>query len=263
MNAAYHLITVSRQVDMATDFTINDKVFVPASRIPGMEGHPSAFYETRIAEVGIRKVKVHLQGGTTSEWIGTGLCQKNVGILIFTFGDLETEIGLLDPLAKSVLQYCRLLVPDDYLRAYKIRSVAELEIIWHREQAAYSHVVIIGHGSREGIKFSVDKWVKSDILDATLKVRGAPKKVFISLSCQTGYKTAGGKLSEMAICSHFIAPFHSVHGAVASQFAQTFLAFHLLEGESVGVAFKHARKYTPGSTSFRLWENGNLKAGQK
>jgi len=56
-------------------------------------------------------------------------------------------------------------------------------------------VVIIGHGSREGIKFSVDKWVKSDILDATLKVRGAPKKVFISLSCQTGYKTAGGKLS--------------------------------------------------------------------
>jgi len=40
MNAAYHLITVSWQVDMATDFTINDKVFVPTSRIPGMEGIP-------------------------------------------------------------------------------------------------------------------------------------------------------------------------------------------------------------------------------
>lgn len=248
---------------MATHFAVDDKVFVPASRIPGMEGHPSAFYETRIAEVDVRKVKVHLQAGATSEWIGAGLCQKNIGILIFTIGDLETETGLLDPLAKSVLQYCRLLVLDDYLRAYKIRSISELTSIWQKEQAAYSHVVIIGHGSPEGIKFSVDGWVKSDVLDAKLKIRGAPKKVFISLCCQTGYKTAGGKLSEMAICSHFLAPFHSVHGAVASQFAQTFLVFHLLEGESVGVAFKHARKYTPGSTSFRLWENGKLKAGPK
>lgn len=248
---------------MATHFAVDDKVFVPASRVPGMEGHSSAFYETRIAGVGVRKVKVHLQGGATSEWIGSGLCQKNIGILIFTIGDFETEAGLLDPLAKSVLQYCRLLVPDDYLRAYKIRSLAELKNIWQKEQAAYSHVVIVGHGSPDGIKFSVDEWVKADVLDATLKVRGATKKVFISLCCQTGYKAVGGKLSEMAICSHFLAPFHSVHGAVASQFAQTFLAFHLLEGESVGVAFKHAREYTPGSTSFRLWENGKLKAGPK
>lgn len=248
---------------MATHFAVEDKVFVPASRVPGMEGHSSAFYETRIAEVDVRKVKVHLQGGAISEWIGSGLCQKNIGILIFTIGDLETEAGLLDPLAKSVLQYCRLLVPDDYLRAYKIRSLAELKNIWQKEQAAYSHVVIVGHGSRDGIKFSVDEWVKAEVLDGTLKVWGATKKVFISLCCQTGYKEVGGKLSEMAICSHFIAPFHSVHGAVASQFAQTFLAFHLLQGESVGVAFKHARKYTPGSTSFRLWENGKLTAVPK
>lgn len=248
---------------MATQFAVNDKVFVPASRIPGMEGHPSAFYETHVAEVGIRKIKVHLRDGAISEWIGSGLCHKNISILIFTIGDLDTETGLLDPLAKSVLQYCRLLVPDDYLRAYKVRSLAELKSIWQKEQAAYSHVVIIGHGSREGIKFSVDEWVTSNVLDATLRVRGAPKKVFISLCCQTGYKAAGGKLSEMTICSHFLAPFHSVHGAVASQFAQTFLAFHLLEGESVGVAFKHARQCTPGSTSFRLWENGKLTAGPK
>ncbi|MEW6766075.1 MAG: hypothetical protein AB1344_09865 [Pseudomonadota bacterium] len=248
---------------MATQFSVDDKVFVPTSRIPGMVGHHSAFYETRIAEVAPRKVKVHLQAGAVSEWIGAGLCQKNIGILIFTIGDLETEIGLLDPLAKSVLQYCRLLVPDDCLRSYKVRSVAELISIWQKEQPAYSHVVFIGHGSPEGIKFSVDGWVNPDMLDSALKVRGAPKKVFISLCCQTGYKAVGGEISEMAICSHFIAPFHSVHGAVASQFAQTFLAFHLLEGETVGVAFKHARKYTPGSTSFRLWESGKLKAGPK
>lgn len=65
----------------------------------------------------------------------------------------------------------------------------------------------------------------------------------------------------MPVSIHFIGPFHSVHGAVASQLAQTSLAFHLIEGESIGVAFKHAREYTPGSTSFRLWTNGKLKAG--
>lgn len=248
---------------MATNFAVDEKVFVPASRIPGLEGHSSAFYETRVAEVGVRKLKVQLRGGSVSEWIGAGLCQKNIGIIIFTIGDLETETGLLDPLAKSVLQYCRLLVPDDYLRAYKVRSLAEFTSIWHKEQAAYSHVVLVGHGSPDGIKFSVDEWVNADALDAALKNRGAPKKVFISLCCQTGYKSVGGNISKAAICSHFLAPFHSIHGAVASQFAQTFLAFHLLEGESVGVAFKHAREYTPGSASFRLWENGKLKAGPK
>jgi hypothetical protein len=248
---------------MAKSFVVGDKVFVPASRIPGMEGHPFAFYETTIAQVGARKVKVNLQGGATSEWIGSSLCQKNVAILIFTIGDLETETGLLDPLAKSVLQYCRLLVPDDYLRAYKIRSLAELKSIWHKEQAAYSHVVIVGHGSSVGIKFFIDEWVRSDVLSQTLNIRGAAKKVFISLCCQTGYKAVGGEISKMSLCSHFLAPFHSVHGAVASQFTQTFLAFHLLVGESVGVAFRHARENTPGSTSFRLWENGNLIAGQR
>src|SRR3989338_8811141 len=138
---------------MATHFAEDDKIFVPTSRFPGMEGHPSAFYETRVAEVGLRRVKVHLQAGAVSEWIGSGLCQKNIGILIFTIGDLETETGLLDPLAKSVLQYCRLLVPDDYLRSYKVRSLTELKSIWHKEQAAYSHVVIVGHGSPDGVKF--------------------------------------------------------------------------------------------------------------
>lgn len=246
---------------MAANFAVHDTIFVPASRIPGMQGHSSAFYETRVAEVGNRSVKVNLRGGAISDWIGTSLCQKNIGILVFTIGDLETETGLLDPLAKSVLQYCRLLVPDDYLRSYKVRSLAELKSIWTKDQGAYSHVIVVGHGSPSGIKFSVDGWVKADVLESALTVPAAPTKVLISLCCQTGYSAIGGHLSKMPVFSHFIGPFHSVHGAVASQFAQTFLAFHLIEGESIGVAFKHAREYTPGSTSFRLWTNGKLKAG--
>lgn len=248
---------------MAVKFVVGDTVFVPSSRIEGLDDLPSVFWQTSVAEVANKKIKVSLRGGNVSEWIGTSLCHKNVGILILTIGDLETEATLLDPLAKSVLQYCRLLVPDDYVRHYKIRSLKELKTIWQKEQRNYSHVILIGHGSQQGIKFANDGWANPTSIEDAFRVWGAPRKIFVSLCCQTGYQSIGGALSEMAVSSHFIGPFHSVHGAVASQFAQTFLAYHLLEGETTLVAFRHARENTPGSTSFRLWRNGNLTAGPK
>lgn len=246
---------------MAGRFAVGDRIFVPSSRIPNLNDLPSVFWESTVAEVTNKKVKVNLRGGNTSDWIGTSLCHKNVGVLILTLGDLQTEATLLDPLAKSVLQYCRLLVPDDYVRAYKIRSIKELKKVWMAEQINYSHVIFIGHGSQQGFMFAINGWASPELIDQALKVRGAPRKVFISLCCQTGYADVGRPLSKMAISSHFIAPFHSVHGAVASQFAQTFLAHHLLDGKTTRVAFRHARESTPNGASFRLWKNGTLTAG--
>ncbi|WP_230684658.1 hypothetical protein, partial [Pseudomonas putida] len=236
--------------------------FVPTSRIGGMEDVPSVVWETSVVAAEPGKVKVQLRQGAVSEWIGSGLCHRNIGILILTLGDLKTEQTLLDPLAKSVLQYCRLLVPDDHVKAYKIRSLAELKAIWSVEQANYSHVILIGHGSQDSLLLANEGWAGREAIAKAFQKRGAKKKVFISLCCKTGYQSLGGMLSKMAICSQFIAPFQSVHGAIASQFAQTFLAYHLLQGESTGVAFKHARESTPGSTSFRLWKKGKLKAGE-
>lgn len=89
-----------------------------------------------------------------------------------------------------------------------------------------------------------------EALDAATTVRAAPRKTFISLCCKTGFKAFGGTYSEATICEYFIAPFHSVHGVVASQFCQSFLAYHLLDGETVGVAFRHAREATPGGGKF-------------
>lgn len=248
---------------MARDFEIGEKVFVPSSRITELEAYPTAFYETRVADVANRSIKVNVPGQGISDWIGVGLCHRNVAILVISIGDLETESTLLDPLAKSVLQFCRLLVPDDYLRFYKIRSIAELSGIWRREQAAFSHVVLIGHGSATGVKFYNDGWVRPDALEVALRVRPAVKKVFISLCCETGKNSFSIDFSNMTTCSHLIAPFHAVHGAAASQFAQTFLTYHLLEGESVGVAMRHASESVPGSKKFRLWEKGVLKAGPR
>jgi hypothetical protein len=242
---------------------VNDKVFVPSSKFEALTFHPTAFYETRVVAVAGKKMQVNLPQQVISDWIGSSLCHRTIGILICTVGDLETEHTLLDPLTKSVLQFCRLLVDDDSVRHYKVRSLAELRYIWHREQAAYSHVILIGHGAADGIIFHIDRKVGAEALSDATTVRGAPRKTFISLCCKTGFKAFGGTYSKAAICEHFIAPFHSVHGVVASQFCQSFLAYHLLDGETVGVAFRHAREATPGGASFRLWESGNLKAGPK
>lgn len=241
----------------------DDKVFVPSSKFEALATHPTAFYETRVAEVVGKRMRVKLPKQVISDWIGSSLCHRNIGILICTIGDLETEHTLLDPLTKSVLQFCRLLVDDDSVRHYKVRSLAEFKYVWQREQAAYSHVILIGHGAEDGVIFHIDGKVSAEAFDEATTSRGASRKTFISLCCKTGFKAFGGTYSKATICEHFIAPFHSVHGVVASQFCQSFLAYHLLDGETVGVAFRHAREATPGGASFRLWENGNLTAGPK
>lgn len=241
----------------------NERVFVPVSKLNVLSDHPTVFYETKVVDVDGKKLKVMLPGGDVSDWIGSSLCHRNIGILILTVGDLKTEDVLLDPLAKSVLQFCRLLADDGSVRHHKIRSIYELAHIWKQEQALYSHVVLIGHGTDDALIFHVDGHVSPKALDEATHARGAPKKTFISLCCKTGYQKFGGAFSKATICEHFIAPFHSVHGAVASQFCQSFLAYHLLDGETVGVAFRHAREATPGGASFRLWENGAMKAGPK
>lgn len=240
-----------------------DKVFVPSSKFEELTSYPTAFYETTVAEVVGKRLKVNLPGGATSDWIGSSLCHRNVGILILTIGDLETEPALLDPLAKSVLQFCRLLADDSFVKSYKVRSLNELQFVWNKEQAVCSHVILIGHGAPDSLMFRVGGNVSPQQFDTATRIWGAPKKTFLSLCCKTGYQGFGGVFSKAAICEHFIAPFHSVHGAVASQFCQSFLAYHFLDGETVGVAFRHAREATPGGTSFRLWENGALKAGPK
>jgi hypothetical protein len=248
---------------MATNLRVGETVYVPCSRLA--EGAPTgtALYRTSVVEAESTKVRVATVGGETSEWIGASIVHRDVGILMVNIGDFATEHTLLDPLAKSVAQFCRLLVPDDQLRSVRVRSLRELVQFWSKEQSAYSHVIWIGHGGPDGMMFAVDGWVSADILCSKLRIHGAPKKTYISLACKSGYRRFGGIMSEAAICKQFLGPFQSIQGAVASQFCQTFLTHHLLEGSTVGVSFRKARVSVPGSASFRLWNSGKLKAGPR
>jgi len=246
---------------MAGNIHINDTVYVPCSRIPELVDRGVALYKTIVTNVNNRSAQVSLPNGNTSNWIGFPLIHKDVGILILNIGDLVSEHGLLDPLAKSVGQFCRLLVPEDQIRQIRVRSLAELKHFWRQEQAAYTHVIWIGHGSKTGLKFAVDGWVSPETLTKALRVHGAPKKTYLSLCCNHGYKSFGSPVSRSAICRYFIGAFHTVPGATASQFCQSFLASHFLEGRTPGIAFNYARESVPGKASFRLWNAGRLKAG--
>lgn len=244
-----------------SSLAVGDRVYVPCMLVPQLSGQDTALYKTKIVSRNGKSACVELPGGAVSQSIGVSRLHADVGILIISIGDFQTETALLDPLSKSVLQFCRLLLPDDQVAGVKIRSVAELRAYWLKVHRAYTHVILIGHGDKDCLGFGVDGDVDMSGLEALFKYRGAKPKSFISLCCKTGYAEFGKAFSCFPVCKNLTAPFNSVHGATASQFCQTMLTWMLLEGCTTKVAFKKARSSVPGAVSFRLWKNGVLTAG--
>ena len=247
---------------MAKNLQVGDYVFVPTSKLKSDLQSPSSLVEKQVLAVEGRRIRVDVDENQT-ELIASSFCHRNIGILLLNIGDLETELTLLDPLGKSILQFCRLLVQDDFVRYYQVRSLNEINTVWSKHHKIFSYVILIGHGSRAEIKFANGGLIKAEDFMKVFDANEVSGKTFISLCCETGYKNFGGTASAYPVCERFIGPYHSVHGAIASQFVQTFLAFHLFKGETPKVAFKHAREYVPGSTSFHLWKNQELLAGPK
>ncbi len=247
---------------MAKNLQLGERVFVPVSKLKATVQAPSSLVEKEVREVVDRSIWVDVDEGNT-ERIASSLCHRKLGVLMLTIGDLETEATLLDPLGKSILQFCRLLVSDGFIYTYKVRSLQEIGVLWGESHKNYSHVILIGHGGTGGIKFANGGWNNTKAFMEVFDVVEVEPKTFISLCCKTGYRAFGGTASTYTSCERFIGPFHSVHGAIASQFVQTFLVHHLLEGKTANVAFKHARVSVPGSTSFRLWKDKKLVAGPK
>ncbi|ARR52635.1 hypothetical protein HY78_03825 [Rhizorhabdus wittichii DC-6] len=168
---------------MAKNLAVGEMIYVPAALVD-VEDLPSAFLRTAVEDVAGRKVRITFRGA--DHWIASSRCQRNVGLLIICIGDWATEATLLDPLSKTVLQFCRLLVPDDQVRFYKVRSIAELRAIWVREHATYSHVILIGHGNGSAVQFANDRWQTAAQLDPVLSIPGAAAKYFVNLACQGG-----------------------------------------------------------------------------
>jgi hypothetical protein len=241
---------------MSNKFRKNDEVFVPASRIDKLKDWPYSLYRTNVTHTRNKSIKVRLPNGEESEYFGSSCAHTNTGIIIITIGDIASESTLLEPLRKSVLQFSRLLLPDDCILSLFCRSFEEFEKLWDYYSCSYSYLILIGHGSQNGITFAVSDEIEATELKDTFDKSSCPPKHIISLCCKTGYKNFGHNISQSNKCIDFIAPFQSIHGAEASQFVQTYLIKHLLEGKSSKVAFKNSNALFASKNKFRMWVNG-------
>lgn len=223
----------------------------------------SAFLRTKVLEDVIpsqRSVVVDLLDDGKSARVATSAVHRNVGVAVYAIGDIGSEKHLIDPLRKSVLHYLRLVLPPDALVCRSVRSVAELAECWSKhDYPGVSHVVLIGHGGQGGLSFAVDGLVDPTKIGKVFAVPGQCATTFISLCCKTGFGSfAKGFFKGFGDCI-FIAPYHSVHGAIASQFVQTYLGHHFLDGKTFKVAFNKAQEDIPSGVQFRFWKNGELK----
>ena len=243
---------------MSIKIKIGSEVFVPRSQLGLDPNDVSPFYQTTVREKEDRSVRVDVPGGSLSDWVATSRLSLRMGILIIRIGDFE-ESQLIDPLFKSVLHFCRMLLPGDYVRAIEIRTIRELVRFWKDYHHGYRHVIFIGHGSSQNIFFG-NRGVSASRLVQILGTTNPEPKEFISLCCKTGLKDFGKTFSGADFCDALLAPFHSIHGCIASQFCQSYLSFRLLDHKSIGIAFNKARENVIGAASFRLWQAGGFKA---
>lgn len=237
---------------------VGDRVWVPVDLLPNPERYPYALRQLEITRVHGKRVAVSLEGGQASPLIPKSRLHRLCGVVVVRVGDFQTETTTLDPLAKSVTQFLRLLLEESAVRLCEVRSREELAAWWAINAAAYTHLILIGHGEPNGVLFGVGGLATAATFGHACNGGGGPKTL-ISLACKTGRKDFSKELSQRAQFSRVIAPFHSVHAAIASQFVQTYLASHLVKGRTPKIAWRNARQATPGTDSFRMWVHGTME----
>jgi hypothetical protein len=248
---------------MAQGLRQGEEVFVSRKRL-GLAGvTESSFLRTTVVSAPLptqRTVEVDLLDGGNTTRVATSACHRRIGVCIYEVGDVTSESGLLDPMRKSIVQYSRLLLPHDSLVSRTVRSLEELRACWaNHDHTGCSHVVLVGHGSEVGVHFAVGNLVSAGDLGAVFAVPGEECPTFISLCCRTGYASYAKPFQGSSGCGVLIAPFHSVHGAIACQFLQDYLGHHFLDGCTFKVAYNKAQAQIPSGVHFRFWENGVLK----
>lgn len=237
-------------------FSVNDMAYVPASLLPGGDREIFAMVRRKINSVTNRTIRVDLPGGNVSGPIASSKAHTKLGVALISIGDFASEPGLILPLSKSALQFCRLLLADDHLVYINIRSIDELGIWWKKHHDAYTHIILIGHGDSGAIYFGVDGAQSAANFHAVMNPAAATPKIFISLCCENGQAPFAQDFSTHPFCSSLIAPSQSIHGAAASHYLQTLLSLHLLQGKSSKIAFRHSNTMMPGSDQFLMWKNG-------
>lgn len=252
-----------------------DAVFLP-NQLVGRGSRETAVGRFEIAEVGAsshskhsRSVRVTLDPDESVDdgWVASSLVHDHLDIGLVRIGDLSSEAALLDPLAKSLGQFFRLLVGDDYFRTAYVRTRPELNQFL-TSRPGLSHLVLIAHGRPDGLRLIGDSpsagfadWIPGAEAAGLLPDAKTPGTHLLSLACHTGKAAFSKPASTATRVRTVVAPIDSLHGAIASQFTQTAFTEHLLHGRTWPVAIRRAKSATPGTSSFRLWSDGHLLKG--
>lgn len=244
---------------MSKTIRIGDQVCVPVERVARGSNCPYPIVTGYVSARNGRTLTVNNlpYGIGTVQIASSAVHEANLSVSIVRIGDFASETTLLDPITKSISHYLRLLLPDDRLRTHYIRSLDELNRLWTDHSNGVSHFIIVGHASGADLLFATDGAVNSsDVAARLIPVIGAGSD-FVLLCCESGKVNFARPFSNAACCRNLIAPMGKLHGASATQFATTFFAQMLLEGDSTRVAYKAAVNCTPGGPNFRHWVNGN------
>lgn len=241
-----------------TKFQVDETVLVPASQMPNPNAVPFGLVKRIVRDQTDRSVCVDDGLGGTVEVASRLVHSIHLGISVVRIGDLGTEAKLLDPLAKSVVQFLRLLVDDPDLRYVSLRTLAELEAHWTSTHAGTSHVVLIGHANDSKLSFVDVPSITGKDLAGRLDdlTPETPPKTVVSLACKTGLAGFAKPFSQGDFCRDFIGPMHEIPGAAASQFCQALLSEHLLDGVEIPWAFRRAGQRVVGGRPFWRWRDG-------
>jgi hypothetical protein len=245
-------------------FKVGDDVYVPSSVLTDASQQPHALARRTVLATHDRSITVDDANGATVDVGSARVHDAGIGFVVLRVGDLATESALLDPLAKSVLQFFRLLAPDDHVRLVNVRTLSELRTFWAANHGGSSHIILIGHAHGGTITF-VDVGPVTGAGFAAALTTAAPvasEKFWVSLACSSGRQNFAKAFAESSVCSRFVAPYGILHGAAASHFCQTFFLTLLLTGSTPARSFSAAARAVIGETHFRLWRNGRIEAGK-
>jgi hypothetical protein len=216
--------------------------------------------EGQVVSVSGRSATVDFRNSIGQKTVGTVSLHLHVSFLLIEIGDFGNETANLDPLAQSIQTFLRLLISDSSLVKFiKIRSSGELEYALEH-YGSYSHIIFVGHGSKKGnLHAGSHEKISSQSFADMIAMFCKSKPTFISMCCHSGEAAFAKRVSNTIECGAFIAPKGAIHSCSASQFVQTFLGFHILEGMRLKSAFDRARECTPGSAALRMWKNGVIQ----
>ena len=250
---------------MAAHIELGDRVYVNTSRLASEVPAPGALYATSVVERADRSVRVNLPGGEVSEWISTKFVHHQAGIAIIQLGDYLNEATNLDPLSKGILQNARILYGDDSsVRYWKIRSKSELRYLFSSNFLGFADkIILIGHGDDEGELSIGSSGISAARLGKAISASEqgpASGWQLLCAICHSGRASFGKTLSTYRNVNCVIGPMHESHSSEMSQFIQTYLNWHLLDGMTTTVAAKYARHSATGNATFRMWKSGRRQS---